>query len=227
MGPTAISALHVADTGTPVLPLPAEPLDDHSPAEDAPPAARLQLTVDRSGQRGMLDGAWWPRSRDLHEQLPSLIAEIRPQGGQISRVSYHPDTWEPAPRTVTADGGTVKLGWFRSMDPHLLTLTGGYRAGRLDLLVAPPESLAARPTRSWRQRTNPTIESAPRLYCWQQPTRIPATSTTCRCARRAPCLPVARLKSRLTSRVERQAGGGETAPTRLRIQRNTDIRWHR
>jgi Family of unknown function (DUF5994) len=89
----------------------------------------------------MLDGAWWPRSRDLLEQLPSLIAELRRQGGPVSRVSYHPDTWEPAPRTVTVDGGTVKLGWFRSMDPHLLTLTGVYGARRLDLLVVPPDSL--------------------------------------------------------------------------------------
>jgi hypothetical protein len=124
MGPTAIPPLHVAEGQTPL-------------------AARLQLTVDRHGQPAMLDGAWWPRSRDLLEELPSLVAELRRQGGQVSRVSYHPDTWEPAPRTVTVDGGTVKLGWFRSMDPHLLTLTGVYGAGRLDLLVVPPDSLAA------------------------------------------------------------------------------------
>jgi hypothetical protein len=221
VGPTAISPIHVADAETPVLPRPAEPLDDR------PTPVRLQLTADRSGQRGMLDGAWWPRSRDLHEQLPSPIAELRRKGGQISRVSYHPDTWEPAPRTVTVDGATVKLGWFRSMDPHLLTLTGVCGAGRLDLLVVPRTAWPPRPTRSSRQRTNPTIERAPQLSCWQQPTRIPAASTTCRCTRRAPCLPDARLKSCLTSRVERQAGGGETAPTRLRIRRNTDIRWHR
>ena len=106
-------------------------------------AARLQLTAHRDGRQGMLDGAWWPRSRDLDKELPALITEIRRQGGQISRISYHPDTWEPAPRTVTVDGATVKLGWFRSMDPHVLTLTGVYGAGRLDLLVVPPDSLAA------------------------------------------------------------------------------------
>jgi Family of unknown function (DUF5994) len=58
-------------------------------------------------------------------------------------VCYNPDTWEPVPRTVVIEGHTVKLGWFRSMDPQLLTLTGIYGAGRLDLLVVPPDSLAA------------------------------------------------------------------------------------
>jgi hypothetical protein len=142
MGPTAVPPIHLANAAPP-RPRVAERLDDHRFIEDVRPAVRLELTADRSGPQGILDGAWWPRSRDLLEELPSLVAEIRRRGGQISRVSYYPDTWEPAPRTVTVDGGIIKLGWFRSMDPHVLTLTGVYGAGRLDLLVVPPDSLAA------------------------------------------------------------------------------------
>jgi hypothetical protein len=143
MGPTAIPPMRVDPDKTSVLQGLAGIVGARLPSEADTPAVRLELLGTHPDARPtMLDGAWWPRSRDLLEELPSLIAEVQRQGGHVSRVSYHPDTWEPAPRTVTVDGDTVKLGWFRSMDPHVLTLTGVYGAGRLDLLVVPPESLA-------------------------------------------------------------------------------------
>jgi hypothetical protein len=143
MGPTAIEPLHVPKTAIPVMPRDGEPSADHAPVEGARPALRLQLTGERNGQRGMLDGVWCPHSRDLLEELPPLIVELGRQRGQINRVSYYPETWDPAPRTVAVAGHTIKLGWFHSMDPHLLMLTGVYGAGRLDLLVIPHDSSAA------------------------------------------------------------------------------------
>ena len=144
MGPTATEPISWDPNGSSVWHARPSFVAARLPPDADHPGARLELRAAQLGGRpGMLDGAWWPRSHDLVAELPALIAEIRRQGGQISRVSYHPDTWEPAPRTVMVDGGLVKLGWFHSMDPHVLTLTGVYGAGRLDLLVVPPETRAA------------------------------------------------------------------------------------
>jgi hypothetical protein len=62
-------------------PIPPEPLDgtaSQSPAgppEDA--TVRLELT-DPPAPRTTLDGAWWPRTRDLSQELPGLVLVIPP-----------------------------------------------------------------------------------------------------------------------------------------------------
>jgi hypothetical protein len=53
------------------------------------------------------------------------------------------DGEQTAPRRLAADGRTIRLGWFRSIDPQLLDLTGDTTRGRLDLLVVPPDTTAA------------------------------------------------------------------------------------
>jgi hypothetical protein len=113
----------------------------HGRAGDADPV-RLAL-IDSPGQRTTLDGAWWPRTRSLSDELPGLVQELHRRGIRVTRAAYHPDTWETAPRRMAADGRTIRLGWFRSIDPQLLELTGDTTRGRLDLLVVPPDTAAA------------------------------------------------------------------------------------
>ncbi|MFD8308871.1 DUF5994 family protein, partial [Streptomyces sp. NPDC059690] len=48
---------------------------------DATPAARLALKRD-GASRGILDGAWWPRSRDLLSELPALTDVLDPLWGR-------------------------------------------------------------------------------------------------------------------------------------------------
>ena len=43
---------------------------------------------------------------------------------------------------MAADGRIIRLGWFRTIDPQLLDLTGDERRGRVDLLVVPPDTTA-------------------------------------------------------------------------------------
>jgi Family of unknown function (DUF5994) len=108
-----------------------------------------------------LDGAWWPRSTDLERELPSLVAELQSRGHRVSRAAYHPDLWGPAPRTLRAAGRTLHIGWFRSIDPHLISLTGG-TGERLELLVVPPDATDATAHRAMeiastgRNRATPT-----------------------------------------------------------------------
>ncbi len=118
---------------------------DRTPIEDErvpSPPARLSLTPDGSGP-GLLDGAWWPRSRDLSRELPALIEVLDARWARITRVTVNPTHWPVIPRRVPVTGHTVHVGWFRAeQDPHKLLLLS-YASGRWDLLVIPPETGAA------------------------------------------------------------------------------------
>lgn len=110
-------------------------------AGDADPV-RLAL-IDPPAERTTLDGAWWPRTVSLGDELPGLVQELHRRGIRVTRVAYNPDAWEAAPRRLAADGRTIRLGWFHGIDPQLLDLTGDLQRGRLDLLVVPPDTTPA------------------------------------------------------------------------------------
>ncbi|MBO8202014.1 hypothetical protein JW613_27510 [Streptomyces smyrnaeus] len=110
----------------------------------SPPPVRLALTP-ANAPPGLLDGAWWPRSRDLFRELPTLTARLDVCWGRITRVTVNPTHWPVIPRKVPVAGHTVGVGWFsKEQDPHKLILLS-YTAdrGRWDLLVIPPETTAA------------------------------------------------------------------------------------
>jgi Family of unknown function (DUF5994) len=118
------------------------PMTAGPPSRSASEADPVRLAIiDPPAERTTLDGAWWPRPRSLSDDLPGMGA-ASPRD-PVTRVAYNPDGWEPAPRRLSADGRTIRLGWFRSVDPQLLDLTGDTRRGRLDLLVIPPDTTAA------------------------------------------------------------------------------------
>lgn len=105
----------------------------------AAPAARLALKAD-GASRGLLDGAWWPRSRDLLSELSALTDVLDPRWGRITRVAVNPEHWPVVPREVPVAGHTVKVGTFTTgIDAHELLLLS-YGTGRWDLLIVPPET---------------------------------------------------------------------------------------
>jgi Family of unknown function (DUF5994) len=105
-------------------------------------AVRLAL-IEPPAPRTTLDGAWWPRTSDLTEELPPLITELHRRGIRVTRAVYNPDSWAPAARRLQADGRIIQLGWFRHIDRQLLNMTGDATRGRLDLLVVPPDASEA------------------------------------------------------------------------------------
>ncbi|MGW3019773.1 DUF5994 family protein [Streptomyces longwoodensis] len=112
-------------------------LPHHEPV--AAPAARLALKTD-GPSRGLLDGAWWPRSRDLLSELPALTDVLDPLWGRITRIAVNPTYWPVIPHEIPVGGHVVKAGWFTpEIDPHKLLLLS-YGTGRWDLLVIPPET---------------------------------------------------------------------------------------
>lgn len=109
--------------------------------EDRPSPPSLRMSLAPSGSApALLDGAWWPRSRDLWAELPSLTAVLDPLWGRITRVTVNPAHWPTVPRKVPVDGHVVKVGSFPTQqDPHQMLLLS-YRVGRWDLLVIPPQT---------------------------------------------------------------------------------------
>ncbi|MFI8165521.1 DUF5994 family protein [Streptomyces sp. NPDC085931] len=107
-------------------------------------SSTLRLSLAPAGPApALLDGAWWPHSRDLGAELPALAAVLDPLWGRITRVTVNPTHWPVVPRKVPVTGHTVKVGWFLDQqDPHELLLLS-YRAGRWNLLVIPPQTSPA------------------------------------------------------------------------------------
>lgn len=100
--------------------------------------ARLSLTP-KTALASQLDGAWWPRSRDLETELPALAAALEEPWGRVTRVTVNPTRWPVIPHTIPVAGQTLHVGWFTEQDPDKLILLS-YTVGRWDLLVIPPET---------------------------------------------------------------------------------------
>ncbi|MFJ3176494.1 DUF5994 family protein [Streptomyces roseus] len=100
--------------------------------------ARLSLTP-KTTLAGRLDGAWWPRSRDLTAELPALADALEERWGRITRVLVNPGHWPVVPHKVAVTGHVLHVGWFTEQDPDKVILLS-YTTGRCDLLVIPPET---------------------------------------------------------------------------------------
>ena len=88
---------------------------------------------------GYVDGAWWPRTRDLSAELPTLLAAVAARLGRIDRVTYHLGEWPAALRRISVDDHVVRLEGFRSQPAGTLTVIGWNRH-RLTLVGIPPET---------------------------------------------------------------------------------------
>jgi hypothetical protein len=96
-----------------------------------------------SARRATLDGAWWPRTSNLSQELPALVEELHHRGVRVTRVGYSAARWDPVSTRLAADGRVIRLGWFGTIDPQLLSLTGDLTRTRVDLLVLPPDATEA------------------------------------------------------------------------------------
>jgi hypothetical protein len=96
---------------------------------------RLETTHDR---RGVLDGAWWPRSRDIRAELPALVSALTEHIGPVTRVGLDAGAWEHLPTRLVIEDRVVHLDSFpvgaatvraTRADPH-----------HFSLLVIPPDA---------------------------------------------------------------------------------------
>ncbi|WP_370091687.1 DUF5994 family protein [Streptacidiphilus sp. MAP12-20] len=104
---------------------------------DAPLLPRLALDPTMS-RTGMFDGAWWPRSNDVHAELPDLITALDAHLGRILRVGLASAAWHDIPRDVTVNGLVVRIGRISGSE-ETISLTRGFQDHFL-LLVVPPDT---------------------------------------------------------------------------------------
>jgi hypothetical protein len=100
---------------------------------------RLALRPVRD--QALPDGAWWPTSRSLGDELRGLFALWPDDAGRIVRVLYSPPDWDDQPRSVAVSGRRVKTGSFPHDDTHELTLAL-MDGQRRTISVIPPETSA-------------------------------------------------------------------------------------
>ena len=109
----------------------------HSSTADGHGHLRLKLKP-KGPVSGVVDGGWWPRSRDLAAEVPELIAVLAVRLGSVHRLSYNLDEWATTPRKIVVDGVVVRLGGYHTQPANTIAVLGA--RGELTLLVVPPET---------------------------------------------------------------------------------------
>lgn len=108
-----------------------------APTADDGSAIRLTLKPE-APTTGYVDGAWWPRSRDLAEELQGLVAALTDRVGRVERVSYNLNSWAHAGRRIVATGTTVRLQGYNLLHTNVVDVRG--ERARLRLLVVSPDA---------------------------------------------------------------------------------------
>ncbi|WP_241010917.1 DUF5994 family protein [Mycobacterium camsae] len=86
-----------------------------------------------------VDGAWWPRSTRLVDELPGLVTSLADQLGPIAMVGYHRSSWDEAPPLLEIGGRTIELLCFSGDEPASIILIG-QDGHHLSLQVIPPDA---------------------------------------------------------------------------------------
>ncbi|MBT2423905.1 hypothetical protein J7F01_30895 [Streptomyces sp. ISL-22] len=103
----------------------------------APGTVLLRLETTQSREAN-LDGAWWPRSRDVGVELPGLIHVLTGHLGPITRVGLDATAWDELPTRLIIDDQVVHIDSFPIGDDTIL-ITRGER-DYFSLLVVPPHA---------------------------------------------------------------------------------------
>ncbi|GHF68991.1 DUF5994 family protein [Streptomyces thermodiastaticus] len=96
---------------------------------------RLETTHEREG---ILDGAWWPRSRDIGAELPALITALTEYLGPVTRVGLDGSAWDGLPTRVVIDGRVVHIDSFPVGDDTVLVTRGD--RDHFSFLLIPPDT---------------------------------------------------------------------------------------
>ncbi|MFD9041631.1 DUF5994 family protein [Streptomyces bottropensis] len=107
----------------------------HRAVKPGTPVVRLETTHDR---RGVLDGAWWPRSRDISAELPALITALTEYLGPITRVGLDAGAWGALPTRLVVEDRGVRIDSFPVGDDTVMVTRGDQ--DHFSLLVVPPQT---------------------------------------------------------------------------------------
>lgn len=108
-------------------------------ATGSPDPPRLELKPTTTTPTGQVDGAWWPRSRDLALELRALIPTLVGRLGRVERIGYHLRDWDPTVRTIAVDGALVRVAGYHHQRAHTIDVLA--ERHRITLLVLPVDGL--------------------------------------------------------------------------------------
>jgi hypothetical protein len=107
----------------------------HESVQPGTALLRLTTTPDR---QGILDGAWWPRSRHLAAELPGLVSALTERLGPVTRIGLDSAAWDEVPTRMTVDDRVVHIDAFPVGDGTALVTRGDQ--DYFSLLVVPPDT---------------------------------------------------------------------------------------
>ena len=97
----------------------------------------LRLRMAPVPGAGLMDGGWWPRSRELVFELGELVNHLPVEHGRVVRASFSPPDWDTSSLCIPTATGAISAESSAHDDPHLIVLTLADRR-TLQLLVVPP-----------------------------------------------------------------------------------------
>ncbi|GHE10651.1 DUF5994 family protein [Streptomyces alanosinicus] len=116
---------------------PAGLLTDGGYESPLPGTALLRLTTTHD-REGVLDGAWWPRSRHPSAELPGPISAPAERLGPVARVGLDRDARDELPTRMTVDGRVAHIDSFVVGDDTALVTRGD--RDHFSLLVTPTDT---------------------------------------------------------------------------------------
>ncbi|MFC4950752.1 DUF5994 family protein [Pseudonocardia sp. GCM10023141] len=132
---------------------------------------RLRVKPDTT-TTGSVDGAWWPRSRDLATEVPVLAGALAGSWDPVESVSYHLADWNTGPRKIDSAAWPIRLDGFRMQHPGTIDVISRLR--RLTLVVISPETAADAAERTLARAAQPgNIDGVDELLD-PHPHRVPA-----------------------------------------------------
>jgi hypothetical protein len=85
---------------------------------------------------GYVDGAWWPRSRELTDELAALTDALAVRLGPVARVAFAATAWNPV---AEVDDRAIRLTSLRPQEKNIVRVSGS-DGRQITLLVVPPEA---------------------------------------------------------------------------------------
>ncbi|MER6533670.1 DUF5994 family protein [Streptomyces sp900105755] len=107
----------------------------HRAVQPGTAVVRLQTTHDR---RGVFGGAWWPCSREIAAELPTLISALTADLGPLTRVGLDAGAWDALPTRLLVDDRVIRIDSFPVGDDTVLVTRGDQDYS--SLLVVPPHA---------------------------------------------------------------------------------------
>ncbi|MET9917325.1 DUF5994 family protein [Streptomyces filamentosus] len=127
----------MADSDIPPPPPMLLPDEIHRAVRPGTALLRLETTHSR---QGVLDGAWWPRTREVEQEVPALVSVLTEHLGPITRVGLDATAWDGIPSRLIVDDRVVHLDSFPVGDDTVLITRGD--KDHFALMVVPPDTEA-------------------------------------------------------------------------------------